>query len=106
MTNEKILALRVALLKAVYAAEQKKDTEDGGTCNFDTPCIILKGWNKTEVEEAFLLTGLRAYFEKDEVVKIFDGCEGQGFRRTAMAEAMRDSLKADKYTAFVDYRMD
>ena len=106
MKNEKILALRVALLKAVANAENVKDTEDGGTCNFDTPGLILKGWKKTEVIEAFLLTGLRPYFGKDYVVEIFDGCTRQGFRRTAMAEAMRDSLKADGYTAFVDYRMD
>ena len=106
MENNKRLALRVALLKAVYAADQKKDIEDEGTYNFDTPCLILPGWKKSEVSEAFLLTGLRPYFQKDNVVSIFDGCRGQGFRRTAMAEAMRDSLKEDGYKAFVDYRMD
>ena len=101
-----ILALRCALLIAVSQAEIFKDIEDGGTCNFDTPCLILQGWNEIDIREAFLLTGLRPYIRQDNTVMIFDACSGQGFRRTAMAEAIRDSLKQSGYNAYVDYRMD
>lgn len=106
-TKEKIEALRVALLKAVAEAEQHNQDDDGGTSNFDNPIINLYGWKDTEVREAFLLTGLRPYKEKDSFYTILGVCtNGQGFRRTAMAEAFRDSLRASGYTAYVDYRID
>ena len=105
-TKEQILALRVALLKAVAEAEQHSQDDDGGTSNFDTPVINLKGWKELEIREAFLLTGLYPDIEKNGIVNILRACLGQGFRRTAMAEAFRDSLKASGYTAYVNYIID
>ncbi|MBQ7326397.1 MAG: hypothetical protein IJW93_02845 [Clostridia bacterium] len=105
MKNNKILALRVALLIAVSEADKKKSTEDGGTSNMDTPIIFLPKWNKSAINEAFQLTGLIPSIH-DNAVYILRACDGQGFRRTAMAEAFRDSLKASGYNAAVDYRMD
>lgn len=104
--NKKILALRCALLIAVSEAEKAKDTEDGGTSNFDNPVIVLKSWKRQDIEEAFKLTGLRPYFESNGVVEILNSVEGQGFRRTAMAEAFRDSLRASGYISYVRYQMD
>ena len=105
-TKEQIEALRVALLKAVAEAEQHSQDDDGGTSNFDTPVINLKGWKKLEILEAFIPTGLYPNIEKNGIVNILRACLGQGFRRTAMAEAFRDSLRASSYTAYVEYRMD
>ena len=105
-TKEQIEALRVALLRARHEAEKLADVEDGGTCNFDTPYLFLINWKNTEIEEAFKLTGLRPYIRSTGQVLVFDACAGQGFRRTAMAEAFRDSLKASGYNAYVEYRMD
>ena len=105
MNNEKILALRCALLIAVSEAEKLKDADDGGTSNMDTPIIFLPNWSWAAIEEAFKLTGL-APSRHGSTVHILRACEGQGFRRTAMAKAFRDSLKASGYPAAVYYRMD
>ncbi|MBR2343208.1 MAG: hypothetical protein IKA64_03040 [Clostridia bacterium] len=105
-TQNKILALRCALLIAISESEKHRDTEEGGTSNMDTPVIFLPGWNATTIREAFILTGLLPDIRKDGAVYILRACEGQGYRRTAMAEAFRDSLKASGYNAGVDYRID
>ena len=105
MKNEKILALRVALLIAVSEAKKVNDTEDGGTSNLDTPTISLPNWSSSAISEAFLLTGL-VPSKHGNTVFILRACEGQGYRRTAMAEAFCESLRTSGYTAGVDYRID
>lgn len=105
MGNNKILALRVALLIAISEANKFKQAEDDGTSNMDTPIVFLPKWSKSAINEAFQLTGLVPSIH-EETVYILRACDGQGFRRTAMAEAFRDSLKASGYNAAVDYRMD
>ncbi len=105
MRKDKILALRVALLIAVSEANKVKDIEDGGTSNMDSPTIYLPYWSELEINEAFQLTGL-APSRHGSTVFILRACEGQGYRRTAMAEAFCESLRTSGYTAGVDYRMD
>ena len=105
MQYQKILALRVALLIAVSEAEKLKHTEDGGTSNMDTPTIHLPGWSNQAILEAFKLTGLVPDCRRKKVY-ILRACDGQGFRRTAMAEAFCKSLRASGYTSSVDYRID
>ena len=75
MKNEKILALRCALLIAVSEAEKKKDTEDGGTSNMDTPILFLPGWTWAQIAEAFQLTGL-VPSRHGSTVYILRSCEG------------------------------
>lgn len=107
MTIDKMMELKKALLAAKQAAEKLKDTEDGGTCNFDTPILVLpKEWSVSNIYEAFEHTGLRADITRRNFIRIYGAVEGQGFRRTYMAEAFRDSLKAAGYDAIVEYRMD
>lgn len=103
--KSKILALRVALLIAVSEAEKMKHTDDGGTSNMDTPTISLPRWSESAISEAFQLTGL-VPSKHGNTVFILRACEGQGYRRTAMAEEFCKSLRASGYTAGVDYRMD
>ena len=103
--TDKILALRVALLIAVAEADKAKDTEDDGTSNMDTPTVFLPNWRKSDIKQAFCLTGLVPSVKRG-CVHILRACEGQGFRRTAMAEAFCESLKASGYNAAVDYRID
>ena len=105
MESKKILALRVALLIAVSEANKHKNVNDLGTCNMDTPIIFLPKWRKSDIEKAFNLTGLTPYIEGSSI-HVLRACEGQGFRRTAMAEAFRDSMKEQGYQAVVEYRMD
>ena len=105
-TKEQIEALRMALLIARHEAEKLADVEDGGTCNMDTPYLFLVNWETAEIEEAFKLTGLRPYIRSTGQVIVFDACTGQGFRRTEMARAFRDSMRESGYNAYVEYRMD
>ena len=107
MKAEKILALRCALLIAYSEAQKLKDVDDGGTCNFDTPTLKLTSeWKEADVNEAFKLTGLRPYKVDEDYYHILGACEGQGDRRTAMAEAFRDKLKTLGYNSHVHYQMD
>ena len=105
MKNEKILALRVSLLIALSYAQKKKNVDDGGTSNIDTPVLFLPFWNMSDIEEAFKLTGL-VPSKHGNAIFILRACEGQGFRRTAMAEAFSNSMKEQGYMSGVDYRMD
>jgi hypothetical protein len=98
-----------ALLKAVEAAKRYANTEDGGTCNFDSPAISYRGMKKSLVEKAIEAAGLRSYEWKlfgEKMLVICGGCYGQGNCRTRMAEAMTGSLKASGYAAMTYYQMD
>ena len=105
-TKEQIEALRVALLIARNEAEKFANVEDDGTCNMDTPYLLLLNWKEDEIKEAFKLTGLRPYIRSTGQVLVFDACDGQGDRNTTMAEAFRDSMRESGYNAYVEYRMD
>ena len=106
MTKKSINDLHFALLAAKIKAYDLIETEDNGTCNFDSPILILeKEWSDKDIREAFNGTGLQYLREKD-TVEIYNATDGQGYRRTAMAEAFCESLRASGYNAGVDYRMD
>ena len=108
MTNKKtnqIHALRIALLIARHASEQKKDIDDGGTCNLDMPVLVLPDWKKEDIKKAFDFTGLTPDISGKNIY-ICGAVNGCGFRRTAMAEAFRDSLKESGYQAYVYYKID
>ncbi len=99
--------LTISLIRAKLEAKKFVDVDDGGTCNFDTPVLKLGSeWTDERIKRAFNLTGLRPYRVNENTISVLDACEGQGFRRTAMAEAFRDSLKASGYEAYVEYQMD
>ena len=102
---EQILALRVALIIASGRADKLRHVDDGGTCNLDRPLIHLDGWSVSEIEEAFKLTGLEPCITNN-VVHILGGTEGQGYRRTAMAETIAETLREFGYCAGMSYRMD
>lgn len=64
-TTNMITSLSEALLRAkAYASMLYGDKEDGGTCNFDTPQLILSGWTEADVESAFSKAGLTCYIKK------------------------------------------
>lgn len=103
--------LTEALRRAITAAELAvaENPEDGGTCNFDSPALLLPRWNEKRVEEAAKKAGCgcfkwdccgTGYF----VFPIRVG--GQGNSRTLAAETAKDSLAAEGYHASVYYQMD
>lgn len=107
MSNVRILSLRYALQIALVEAQKLKNVEDGGTCNFDTPTLTLASeWSDADVNKVFKSTGLRPYKVAKNVYHVLGAVEGQGFRRTAMAEAFRDTLVQLGYASSVYYQMD
>lgn len=101
--------LTADLLAAVKGSEQMEQTEDGGTCNFDSPALVLPRWNLEKTEAAIRNAGLRSFiwdcFGKRKFV-LSVPTSGQGNRRSRRAEAMQDSLKSAGYDASVYCQMD
>ena len=100
-----------ALQRAVFRAMKHCCDDDGGTCNFDSPAIPWRdpGFRrKADFVEAVKAAGLLCYewstFKGYYVITGFTW--GYGNRRTAMAEAACESLKADGYPATMYYQMD
>lgn len=100
-----ISELEQALVKAKNAMMEYADTEDGGSCNFDTPVIRI---NATERQMAMLdyrvvkvdERGWRGWWF------VFLPLMGQANRRTRMAEAACKSLKESGFEASVYYQLD
>ena len=83
--------------------------EDGGTCNFDSCTLYLKGWNQTKVEQAANAAGVGCFVwnlwgSKSFVFPL--RIAAQGDPRTTAAEAMRDCLEAKGYSAGMYCQMD
>lgn len=108
-TRKQIEDLTNSLRRAYAHAMLLADHEDGGTCNFDTPQIMLTGWTDADIKASFDAAGLTYYIQRSKKIAVVDivGCTlGQGNRRNAMAEATRDSLRIDGYDAYVYYQID
>ena len=103
----KTLELKSALMIAKIEAEKLKDIDDGGTCNFDSPTLSLPSeWTKMMLDVAFMNTGMNYTKIGKETILISGFLEGQGFRRTAMAEAFSEALNKLGYVSRVYYQMD
>lgn len=105
MTRKELDALEYALAKANQAAKLFANSEDGGTCNFDTPIINIKATQKQVASLDFELSkctwGLyKGWWFVD--LPLY----GQGNRRTRMAEAIAKSLNESGFNARVYYQVD
>ena len=110
-TTDKYTLLTQALEKAKKTAQKYINTEDGGTCNFDSPAIDYREMHmsKAKAEEAIKAAGLGCFewklWSKTYLVICGIGT-GQGNRNTRMAEAACESLKASGIAATMYYQMD
>ena len=107
MTKYEILTESLRAAKA--AAETHANDDDGGTCNFDTACIVLPRWNRELTRTAFAAAGLRTDIWKVPRASAYMvlGCyTGQGDRRTNQAEAIRETMQAAGYDCHIYYQMD
>lgn len=107
MTKYELLTESLRAAKA--AAETHANDDDGGTCNFDTACIVLPRWNRELTRKAFAAAGLRTdiwKFPRASAYMVLGCYTGQGDRRTNQAEAIRDCLESSGYEAHVYYQMD
>lgn len=99
-------------LKAAYEyGKAHMGTDDGGTCNFDSPTLYLPRWNKEKVKAAVKAAGLNSFewepscgHEAFLVVSV--PCAGQGNTRTNAAEAMSKRLGELGYDSGMYYQMD
>lgn len=107
MTKNEFDALEMALLKANEAAQQFANTEDGGSCNFDALAIKVKATEKQmkQLDWFTFKWGKRHPDGKTWYVIELD-YSGQGNRRTRMAEAACESMKAQGYESSVYYQVD
>ena len=110
-TDSKYTALTMALERAKKSAQLFANTEDGGTCNFDSPAIDYRAMHmrKAKAEEAIQAAGLRC-FEWNSwsgIRLVICGIgQGQGNRNTRMAEAAEKSMKSDNIVTSMYYQMD
>ena len=105
-----VMAFKAAKAAALAADLGEGLENDGGTCNFDTPIIVLKGWGLTKVKKAAKRAGLTVsqvagrYCAGNYFVHV--PVHGQAMRRTKMAVAATKSLEAAGYEARMWYQAD
>lgn len=107
--KEKINKLITALNKAKTAANEFADSEDGGSCNFDSCVIKLLRWTENDINEVKNISGisigtqLSGWHKGYRIVSIGSG---QANRNKRMAEAAKKSLKEDGYDVYMYYELD
>ena len=57
----KYAKLRDDLIKAVEAGREADNGEDGGTCNFDSPSLLLPRWQEKKVKQACKEAGITCF---------------------------------------------
>lgn len=107
MTHYQFDNLETAIMNASKAAEAYAYTEDGGTCNFDSPAIRVKATARQMAMLDFSVTKWGRRLPDGSTWYVINmPLSGQGNRRSRMAEAAADSLRAQGYEACVCYQMD
>lgn len=108
-TKKELNELNNALINAVNAAAMLDNTEDGGTCNLDMVTLKIKIPKKLT---QYISVKLEKMLTRDWG-RLWKGyylvdipLSGQGNRRTRMAEAACESLKAAGYNAMMFYQCD
>lgn len=104
-TLKELAALEAAVKVASEAALESRDTEDGGTCNFDTCYVRIKIPKRLrDKSQLHFMQGWGLYRDSWSINEL--PTHGQGNMRTRMAEAAAESLRAAGYNATVRYEID
>jgi hypothetical protein len=105
---------KIALVKLIEDCRNAKvagllavrDVQDNGTCNLDSPYVVVKPFGKKD-EEALKQAGIHAYkSSRGYVVLGLGGFVGQANRNMLFAEAIAKHLSDCGYEAGVQYMMD
>lgn len=109
--QKKVNDLAKVLIEAKKFAQNYVNSEDGGSCNFDAPKIYLPGWSRKSVETACKKADLSCFDHRffrgsEKGWVICGGTSGQGNRRSRMAEAMKDVIRACGYNCMMYYQCD
>lgn len=107
---EKIAAAVKAAAGHAKAVADFEDWDDGGTCNFDSAYLRAPRMTEEEAKRISELSGVGCYLLKSKIfgrtLQLCGALEGQGNRRTRMAEAMRTHLCEAGFEANMWYQMD
>lgn len=105
----KYAKLAVDLSDALSATADVEQTEDSGTCNFDSPTLFLPRWNGEKIKQAAKAAGCGAWkwehWGTSEWVFSIPS-SGQANRRSRRAEAVCKALREMGYNAAMYYAMD
>lgn len=94
---------------AARQAAEAVESNDGGTCNLDTPIVYLNGVRRTVVEEAAEAAGInvdKTRFFGRPCWFVFVPMRGQAELRSKCAEAACRALKAQGLESSVWYQAD
>lgn len=105
MKANELKALGEALLRAQDAALECANVNDGGSCNFDTPMLLVKMTKKQAETLPVRLEKCEYGFWKGWWF-VHTPLYGQAMRRTAMAEAASKSLNESGFDSAVYYMLD
>ncbi len=108
--SEEVITLANTLKLANEEAQKCDYIEDGGSCNFDSVTINLKGKRKDFINQLELLSG----FHIDKISsKIWAGfyfvhfnLKGQANRRTKMAQTANNFLQQNNINSTMYYQLD
>ena len=104
----KYAKLRDDLIKAhAIALDAAAQVEDGGTCNFDAPSLLLPRWQSAKVKQACEEAGgdyFRWGYSKRYVICL--RLPGQANKRETAAKSMTKALTAMGYDALTYYAID
>ena len=99
-----------AIESAARAAHKLAAHDDGGTCNMDSAFIEADAMSGAEAEEIARISGVRVYLLHSKtygrVLMLGSITDGQGFRRTKMAEAAHQILAEKGLPSGVWYQID
>jgi len=98
--------IRKAVGEAIAHCQQFKDTDDGGTCNFDACYISVPGMRESTAKD---IGGVSMFNTRWHGRTLhIGGTTGQAARRTKMAESQREFLQANypQLTIGMYYQMD
>ena len=101
-----------AALQAAEAAALKSIAAgggDGGSCNFDTPYVVVPaGTRKATIEACAAKAGVRVYphYTAPSRWMVAVSTGGQGMARTRAAEAARTAIQKAGFDASVYYAVD
>ena len=103
-------AIKQAAAYAKAAADFEGWDDMQGCCNFDAPMLPAKGMTKAQAAEIEKLSGVRNWISSGgwfgRRLMISGALEGQAYRRTKMAEAMKKHLEAAGFEVSMYYQMD
>lgn len=105
----KYAKLRDDLIIAVEAGKKADHGEDGGTCNFDSPSLLLPRWQEKKVKQAAKEAGIGCF-----KWELFGGARyvfttptrAQGNRNCRVSEAMCKALETLGYSVLQYCSMD